>query len=224
MESWSHLNVYHILLLLYRYVDRFFRWFGMEELFGRFKQEGYTTLFNDCSCWYSEYGTILDPRQGVGEVTSEKTRRSRWRQYVALLNKYKLSEVIDDYGMMFLTCSAFGRLNATNIFDGRKIPKVCYYGRDYSSLFLEYAEKYASGGDLSDRPFLSYTHLYTSHECTGRRIVNDDVHLARFLHEAAHLENTVTIFASDHGDKSGPFSAYTNHGRHEVCSICLFAR
>ena len=80
-----------------------------------------------------------------------------------ILRKSNSTHVIDDFGMMFLTCSAFRRLNVPNAYNGHKLKNVCFFGRDYSSLFLEYVEKYTSANDMSSKPFFSYTHLYTSH-------------------------------------------------------------
>ena len=203
-------------MLSYRYVAQEIATHGVEEFFGQFKKQGYTTLFQDSSCWYDKWGTKLEPRKEREDIFTIAERTSRWREYLNLLGAYNLTEIIDDFGMMFLTCSLFREWGIANVFKGDDFPKVCLYGRDYSSLFFEYLEKYARGRDLSDRPFLAYSHLLTGHELTGTRIVNDDVHLARFFHEAARLENTLTIFASDHGVKDGPFSSYTNHGRYEV--------
>ena len=158
----------------------------------------------------------MEPRTKLTTKFTKAQHTSRWHENLSLLGKYKAAKIIDDFGLMFLTCSALSQLNASNTFNGNAHPKVCFYGRDYSSLFLEYVEKYTIGHDFSDRPFFAYTHLYTAHEHTGMRIVNDDVYLARFFHEAARLENTLTIFASDHGVKNGQFSTFTNPGRHEV--------
>ena len=178
-----------------------------------FKRRGYRTLFQDCGCWYDMWGTKLEPRR---KSRTKKEGRLKWPQYLALFKKLNTTKAMDDFGVTFLTCSALSKYKTTNVFDYYRTPNVCYYGRDYSSLFFEYAEKYAKGGDLSDQPFISYTHLYTAHELTGRRIVNDDVYLASFFHKVARIKNTFTIFASDHGIKDGAYSSLTDHGRHEV--------
>ena len=75
---------------------------------------------------------------------------------------------------------------------------------------------------MAAQPFLSYTHLLTSHDTNGRRIVNDDENLADLFRHAAHLRNTVTIFTSDHGAKATNFAAYTTQGREEVAQPFIF--
>lgn len=196
--------------------------YGIEEFFARFKKEGYTTLFQEDLCWYDDWGSMLDPRQKVGKVQNTKTRTERWRTFVEILRKTRRSDVIDDFGMTFLTCSAYAHLNVTNIYDARKTPNVCFKGQHYSTLFLEYVKKYVDRNDESGQPFISYTHLDTSHERTGKRIVNDDAALADLFLNAAYLSNTITIFASDHGGKSTAFSTYTTQGRQEVFQPLLF--
>ena len=75
---------------------------------------------------------------------------------------------------------------------------------------------------MAAQPFIAYTHLLTSHDNDGKRIVDDDASLADLFQHAAHLRNTVTIFASDHGTRATKFSAYTNQGRLEVSQPLLF--
>ena len=194
---------------------------AVEEFFLKVKNAGYTTVFQECACWYDRWGTKLGILH-VHNMKDERTRTKRWQEFVKLLRKSKSPDVIDDFGMMFLTCSAYSKFNDTNTFNGSKVEKACFHGRHFSSLFLEYVEKYVSANDMSSEPFFSYTHLYTSHENTGRRVVNDDIFLAKLLQKAARLSNTITIFASDHGGKATPFSAYTTQGRHEVFQPLLF--
>ena len=196
--------------------------YGVEKLFAQFKKWGYTTLFQEDSCWYDTWGSILDPRQRIHRVVNKNVKMQTWKNFVDILGTNHLIDVIDDYGMTFLTCTAYKDLNATNVFDGKRFPKVCWKGRHYSSLFLEYVEEYVKANDESNQPFLSYTHLLTSHERKGRRIVNDDATLSSLFLKAAYLRNTITMFASDHGGKATSFSTYTTQGRQEVFQPLLF--
>lgn len=197
--------------------------YGIEDLFAIFNKRGYATLFQEDSCWYDKWGTLLEPRQRIGRVVNDSVITQRWHSFLETIRQSGVRDVIDDYGMTFLTCTAYAHLHTTNIYDPQRFPNVCFKGRHYSSLLLEYAKKYASANDAGNRqPFISYTHVLTSHERNGRRIVNDDATLADLLLKAARLRNTVTILASDHGAKSTRFSSHTVQGRQEVFQPLLF--
>ena len=196
--------------------------YGLEEMLGRYQRAGYSTLFQDDICWFDSWGSLLDPRKGIPIVKDEETRLRRWKEYVNILKKSGRWEVVGDYGMSILSCDAFKKYKLTNQYSSKTMPKICFAGRHYSSFFLEYVKKYTELNDMAAQPFLAYTHLLTSHDTTGTRIVNDDEGLADFFRHAAHLRNTVTIFMSDHGGKASDFAAYTTQGREEVFQPLLF--
>lgn len=195
---------------------------GLEEFFSLFKNFGYSTLFQEDNCWYDKWGTIIDFRYRTGRVKDKETREKIWKEFVDLLENTKRSQSIDDYGVTFLSCSVYAYLGTTNVFDAENFPKVCFAGQHFSSFFLNYLGKYVKLNDNATKPFLAYTHLITSHERSGRRIVNDDIALSKLLRQAAEMVNTVTIFVSDHGGKSTKFSSYTVQGRHEVFQPFMF--
>jgi hypothetical protein len=196
--------------------------YGVEEMFSRYKKAGYGTLLQEDHCWFDHWGSFLDPRKGLARFKNEKTRLSRWQDFVEIVRESGRGQAIADYGMSILTCDVYKKYKVTNPFNSRAVPNICFAGRHYGSLFLEYVKKYTELNDMAAQPFIAYTHLLTSHDTNGRRIVNDDESLADLFHHAAHLRNTVTIFTSDHGAKTTHFSAYTTQGRQEVFQPLLF--
>ena len=195
---------------------------GIEDLFSLFKESGYSTLYQEDSCWYDTWGTLLDLTLRTNHVKDQKTRDKIWKEFVDLMQKTRRSDNIDDYGLTFLACSVYAYFRATNIFSGWKFPKVCFAGQHFSSFFLNYAKKYIVLNDKAVKPFFAYTHVVTSHERTGQRIVNDDTSLSNLLQQAAYMFNTVTIFMSDHGGKSTKFSSFTTRGQQEVFQPLIF--
>ena len=196
--------------------------YGFEEMFNRYKRAGYSTLFQEDNCWFDVWGSFMEPRKRLSPVKNESTRLGRWKDFLKLVEKSGRGEAVDDYGISLLSCDIYQRYNATNPYSSKALPNVCFAGQHFSSLFLKYVKKYTEFNDMSAQPFIAYTHLLTSHDTDGKRIVNDDESLADLFHHAAHLRNTVTIFASDHGAKATRFAAYTTQGRQEVFQPLLF--
>ena len=196
--------------------------FGIDEMFSRYKAAGYDTLLQEDSCWYDQRSSFLDPRQSLGRVKNETTRLRRWKEYVEIVDRLFRQEVIGDYGISTLTCDVYKMYNTTNPYRSTLVPNVCFAGRNYGFFFYEYLKKYTEINDMAAQPFIAYTHLLTSHDNDGKRIVDDEASLADFFQHAAHLRNTVTIFVSDHGTRATKFSAYTNQGRLEVYQPLLF--
>ena len=196
--------------------------YGIEEMLRRYKTAGYDTLLQEDHCWHDERNSFLDPRKSLGRVENETTRLRRWKEYVELVKKLERWEVIGDYGISTLTCDVYKKYNVTNPFNSEDVPNVCFAGRHYGSFLLDYVKKYTEVNDMAAQPFIAYTHLLTSHDTNGKRIVNDDESLADIFRHAAYLRNTVTIFASDHGTRATEFSAYTSQGRQEISQPLLF--
>ncbi|XP_028417813.1 uncharacterized protein LOC114542471 [Dendronephthya gigantea] len=195
---------------------------GIEEMFARYKNAGYSTLLQEDNCWYDSWGSFMDPRENIGPVRSKMERLSRWKDFVQLVQLSGRGKVVDDYGMSILTCDVYRKFKVTNPYNSKTVPNVCFAGRHYASFFLEYVKKYTELNDMADQPFIAYTHVLTSHDTNGRRIVNDDESLSELFRHAAHLRNTLTIFASDHGGKVINFAAYSTQGREEVFQPLLF--
>ena len=196
--------------------------YGFEEMFNQYKRAGYSTLFQEDNCWFDVWGSFMEPRSRLSPVKNESTRLGRWKDFVKLVEKSGRGEAVDDYGISLLSCDVYESYNTTNLFSSKALPNVCFAGRHFSSLFLEYVKKYTGLNDMAAQPFIAYTHLLTSHDTDGRRVVNDDESLSDLFHHVAHLRNTVTIFVSDHGAKATKFAAYTTQGRQEVSQPLLF--
>ena len=196
--------------------------YGFEEMFSGFKKAGFSTLLQEDQCWYDHWGSFIEPRAQLARVKDEKTQRRRWKDFVKLIEMSGRGKVVDDYGISLLSCNVYEKHKWTNPYNSRMIPNVCFAGRHFASSFLDYVKKYTELNDMATQPFIAYTHLLTSHDTNGRRIVNDDESLAELFYHAAHLRNTVTIFASDHGAKATKFAAYTTQGRQEVFQPLLF--
>ena len=195
---------------------------GVEEMLSRYKKAGYSTLLQEDDCWLDNWGSLLDLRSGLPHVTNEKERLARWNDYLMILKKLPRWDAVDDFGMSILSCDVYKTHNLTNPYSSETMPKICFAGRHYSSYLLEYVKRYTELNDMATQPFFAYTHLLTSHDTNGKRIVNDDENLADLFRHAAHLRNTVTIFTSDHGGKATKFAAYTTQGREEVFQPLLF--
>ena len=195
---------------------------GVEEMLSRYKKAGYSTLLQGDDCWLDNWGSLLDPRIGLPCVTNEKERLARWNDYLMILKKLQRWDAVDDFGMSILSCDVYKTHNLTNPYSSKTMPKICFAGRHYSSYLLEYVKRYTELNDMATQPFFAYTHLLTSHDTNGRRVVDDDEGLADFFRYAAHLRNTVTVFMSDHGGKASKFAAFTNQGREEVFQPVLF--
>jgi hypothetical protein len=195
---------------------------GIEDFFTHFKEFGYSTLFQEDSCWYDKWGSLLDLRYRTGRIKDGETRDKVWKEFVDLMKRTNRSDAIDDFGVTFLTCTVYAYLRVTNVYNPRHFPNVCFAGQHFTSFLLNYAKEYMMLNDNAVKPFLAYTHVITSHERSGHRVVNDDIALAKLLQQAAYMENTLTIFISDHGAKTTKFSSYTTQGRREVFQPLIF--
>ena len=110
-------------------------------LFSLFKESGYSTLYQEDSCWYDTWGTLLDLTLRTNPVKDQKTRDKIWKEFVDLMQKTRRSDNIDDYGLTFLACSVYAYFRVTNIFSGRTFPKVCFAGPTFFFLFSELCKK-----------------------------------------------------------------------------------
>ena len=107
---------------------------------------------------------------------------------------------IDSYGVTHLSCEVFLQYGRTNQFNYP--PKVCYNGHFLPSYFLNYTLNFLHTVEKSalSYPLLTYTHLNTGHEMSGKRIAYSDNLFAHYLQEISQLKDTLTIVMSDHGE------------------------
>ena len=100
----------------------------------------------------------------------------------------------------------------------------CFLGRDLSGLAMDYTVKFF---DLypNDRKFMK-VRLISAHEFTGENGWYMDVEIAKYLkqlEDKGHLEKTITLFYSDHGDHIDYFLYRTNSGAAEMVNPFFFA-
>jgi len=65
-------------------------------------------------------------------------------------------------------------------------------------------------------------HFNTGHEYTGKRIVNVDAIMAKFLINMAAFPNTLTMIFSDHGNKNTQYSYKSEEGMRKVFDPVFF--
>ena len=190
---------------------------GINTLYAHFKRHGYYTLFQEDSCWYDRWGTVLENniRKEKIPVDIEELRKS-WRQFRNLTKTYS----IDDYGLTHFSCVTFAMNRITNMFN--KPLKVCYDGQPISSYFLRYAQDFLKQANSKDRPAFSYLHSNFGHEESGLRIKALDNALSEFVGDMAKRKDTLTIILSDHGPKTTIYSQDYLHGRYETYDSLLF--
>lgn len=193
---------------------------GISVLSEKFKRFGYQVLMQEDLCWYDSWGSFLSPSYKKKVTPFTEGFRRLFENY-----KQSTKPFLDDAGLNFLSCEILKDLGVSNPFKVEK-PKssLCWDGRSLSEYLLFYVKRILS---LTDRnpevaPVLSYTHLNTGHETSGKRIRNDDVHLSRFLEDMARSKNTLTIILSDHGGKTTNYAIETLPGSLEVYSPIMF--
>ena len=117
---------------------------------------------------------------------------------------------------MHFSGTVLDKYDETNHFESP--PKVCLNGQFFSKYFMDYIKMVnaANNDDPRAKPLLSFVHLNTGHEYTGKRMRNMDVNLAKFLISMATFPDTLTMIFSDHGNKNTQYSYHTEEGRREV--------
>ena len=191
---------------------------GIKEMYQKFKEAGYRTMFQEDVCWFDGLGSLLRPRGSTKDGSS-----SQWAQFRRLLNA-QMRPFLDTFGVGFSACKILHDLGDTNIFNGENLPALCFDGRHLSSYFLKTTKDFLdlSHTETGSAPVFSYVHLNTGHEHTGTRLVNDDENLARFVTDMAADANTLTIILSDHGAKTSEYATRTAPGLKEIYKPFLF--
>ena len=193
--------------------------YGIDVLFGKFKQLGYYTLLQEDSCWFDSWGSLFTDNKYQGsKPQNESEFARRWQEFREMVKHYN----VDDFGLSHASCEVLKRYSTTNQFNHPK--RVCYAGKPLADYFLDYSESIYD--DLNalrkDTRVLTYTHLNTGHEVSGTRIRQIDERLSRYIKKMASMENTLTVILSDHGPKTTGFSFHTMEGRAEKYDPFLF--
>ena len=117
---------------------------------------------------------------------------------------------------MHFSVTVLDKYNETNHFEYPA--KVCLNGQFFSKYFMDYIKMVntAINDDLRAKPLLSFIHLNTGHEHTGKRMRNMDANLAKFLISMAAIPDSLTMIFSDHGNKNTHYSYHTEEGKREV--------
>ena len=186
----------------------------------KFKRFGYQILMQEDLCWYDGWGSFLSPSYKKNIEPFTEGFKQVFENYKQETNPY-----LDNVGLSYLSCEILKDLGVTNPFGRKKGDNtLCWDGRSLSEYLLFYVRRFLSLIDQNPAaaPGLTYTHLNTGHEPSGKRIRNDDRLLSRFLEEMVRSENTLTIILSDHGGKTTDYAIQTLQGSLEVYSPMLF--
>lgn len=129
---------------------------------------------------------------------------------------------IDDFGLSHFSGTVLDKYHETNHYEYP--PQVCLNGQFFSQYFMDYIKMMynAITHDHRAKPLLSFMHFNTGHEYTGKRIVNMDANLAKFLINMAAFPDTLTMIFSDHGNKNTQYSYNSEEGRREVFDPVFF--
>lgn len=192
---------------------------GIKKLYREYKKAGYQTMFQEDVCWFDRFGSLLRPTSMQG--WSQDNSSVQWTHFRNLLSEH-IQPFVDNFGVSFSSCKILQDLGDTNIFNGENLPKLCFNGRHLSSYFLNTAKDFLDLRLTESSPVFSYVHLNTGHEHTGKRIINDDDYLARFVTQMAKHNKTLTILLSDHGAKTSEYATKTAYGLKEIYKPFLF--
>ena len=129
---------------------------------------------------------------------------------------------VDHQGITHFSCTALDKmLRRTNHYDYPQ--KICLNGKFYSWYFMDYITKVytALKSDEKAKPLLSYMHFNTGHETNGKRMINMDANMAKFIINMASFSDTLTLILSDHGHTRTPFRN-TKEGGKELYDPLFF--
>ena len=129
---------------------------------------------------------------------------------------------IDDFGLLHFSGTVLDKYHKTNPYESPA--QVCLNGQFFSQYFMDYINMMynAVARDRRAKPLLSFMHFNTGHEHTGKRIVNMDANIAKFLINMVTFPDTLTIIFSDHGNKNTQYSFNSVEGRREVFDPVFF--
>ena len=188
---------------------------SINTLYDHFKRHGYHTLFQEDTCWYDHWGSVLENniRKEKKPQSIEEFKKS-WEHFRNLTMTYS----IDDYGLTHFTCVVLAMHGISNMFN--EPLKICYDGQPISSHFLRYTQDFL--GTKDEIPRFSYLHTNFGHEKTGFRIKALDDVFSDSVSVTANQKGSLTLVLSDHGPKTTVYSQDYLHGRYETYDSCLF--
>jgi len=173
---------------------------GIDRMFKKFTDNGYTTFYHDDLCFDS-----CGLRHDMGGTTWDKIKARLKGVWNGISDELK-SNHIHNTGLTFSSCHVLETNNVTLPFNGPPGP-LCYNGQFQDSYHFDYVQnrhEFASKNNIS---LLSYTGLMVSHDDIGRRIQSMDYVIDKFLDKISSLENTLTLLLADHGNT---YTEYTH--------------
>lgn len=188
-------------------------------LFDKLRSARYQTTVQEDTCWYDKWGSILSSnRKRDRPIKGLQNKKREWKMLDKITAKYKMS----GSGLTHVSCHILERYGKTNMFN--EGPSFCYDGKPLSSHLLSYATDIHASQESAPnaKPQFTYTHVNIGHESTGKRSCVIDKDLQREIKKLAKLNNTVTIFWSDHGAKTTPYAVDTITGKFETYDSFLF--
>ena len=190
---------------------------AMKEMYKKFKEVSYETLFQEDICWSEGFASLFRP--SFLKVAAQNDTSSFWKGFYKYL-KENFMPVVDSFGVGFSSCKLLQDLGDKNIFNGETLPLLCLDGRPFSHYYFKVVHNFL---ETNSFPMFSYLHLNTGHEHTGQRITQDDEYLADFVKTmAAEHERTLTILLSDHGGKTTKYATRTVYGLKEIYRPFMF--
>ena len=182
-------------------------------MFDKFKSLGYQTMWQEDMCWTHEWGLVRD----LKVMNKSLPLKNVWHNLTNVLK----NNSIDLTGITHSSCEVFKRFGVPEIFHGPS--KLCYGGRHYHTLFLDFLENFLKEVHLDSekKPLFSFSVLSIGHEESGVRIQTLDASLSKFVKTLASDANTLSIILSDHGNTYGSYPR-TMEGRFEVFQPHLF--
>ena len=191
----------------------------IKELYMKFRNASYKTMFQEDACWFEGFASLLRP--AFLKHDHKTNTNSLWKDFYKYLKK-NFMEIVDSFGIGFCSCKLLQELGGTNIFNGGKLPSLCFDGQPFSYYYLKVVEDFLHAYRASC-PVFSYLHLNTGHEHTGQRITQDDEDLSSFVKTmATQHSTTLTILLSDHGGKTTEFVTRTVEGLKEIYKPFMF--
>ncbi len=200
------------------YVDIRTRKIDFSVLLKRYKAAGYRTMMQEDACWLDKWGTLMTSnRKREKHIFKKHELKREWK----LIQKDKRQQFVDSYGLSHFSCYALQQYGKTNLFNSGDF---CFDGKPLSAHFLDNVAEILTKAESTPRarPQFTYTHLNIAHETTGRRVISLDGYLSEFVRKVSSLNNTLTIFWSDHGAKTTKYAIRTLAGKFEIYDAFLF--
>ncbi|KAM4807810.1 uncharacterized protein WCC33_019404 [Rhinophrynus dorsalis] len=185
---------------------------NINETMGKFKANGYETLYVEDMCWLGEWGLVKEQRALNLSVP--------FKERLKLFNEAIYQAGIDRLDVSYSSCLILQENKVTDVFHGPA--SICYNGiHQHTYLFL-YMEYFLSRFSSLHKATFTFLILDTGHEDTGIRIKQVDQDLARHVSFLARQRRTISFILSDHGNTYGQFVSASPESQVEIFHPFLF--